>query len=163
MTISGSLIQAYMICPRQAWLMSRQICGDKDNDFLAIGRFYSEESFKRDKKEIIVDDNKIDLIREDNGELVLIETKKSSKMIRASRAQVLNYLYTLENLGHFVRGEIRIPKEKKVIPVPFGDAEKREIEKIRAEITHLIRMEKAPEVIKISSCKKCSYCDFCWS
>lgn len=163
MTISGAQIQAYIICQRQTWLMSRQICGDQDNDMLSIGRFYSEESYKRDKKEIMVDNNKIDLIRENNGELVLIETKKSSKMIEASRVQLLNYLYSLENLGHFVKGEIRIPKEKKVIPVPFGDAEKKKIEKIRTEIAQLINMEKAPEAIRISACKNCSYCDFCWS
>ncbi len=30
--------------------MSRQITGDQYNDFLAIGRLISEESYKRDKK-----------------------------------------------------------------------------------------------------------------
>lgn len=163
MTISGAQIQAFIICPRQAWLMSRQICGDQENDFLAIGRFYSEESYKRDKKEVMVDYNKIDLIREDNGELILIETKKSSKMLAASRAQLLNYLYSLSNLGHSVRGEIRIPKEKKVISVPFGEEEEKEIKKIRDEISNLIKLEKAPATARISACKNCSYSEFCWS
>lgn len=163
MSIGGSLVQDFIVCHRKAWLMSRQICGDQENDFLAIGRFNSEESYKRDKKEVVVDNNKIDRIREDNGELILIETKKSSKMLEASRAQLLNYLYSLSTFGHSVKGEIRIPKEKKIIPVPFGEEEKKEIEKIRGEIGRLIDLEKAPEAVRISACKNCSYSEFCWS
>jgi len=55
MKITGSIIQAYNICKRQAWLMSRQITGDQYNEFLAIGRLISEESFKRDKKELRIE------------------------------------------------------------------------------------------------------------
>lgn len=163
MNISGSLIQAYIICPRKAWLMSHQICGDQTNDFIAIGRLYSEETYKRDKKEIMIDGNKIDLIREENGTLILIETKKSSKMIKASRAQLLNYLYSFTKKGFEVKGEIRVPKEKKVIEIPFDEKEMNEIEKIREEIQTLIREEKSPEALKISACKNCSYSEFCWS
>lgn len=163
MYIGGSLVQDYIICPRKAWLMSHQICGDRDNDFLSIGRMYAEETYKRDKKEIMVDGNKIDLIREDNGILTLIETKKSSKMIKAARAQLLNYLYSFTKKGFKVKGEIRVPKEKKVIEILFGEKEQNEIEKIRNEIRILIEQEKPQEAVRISACRRCSYSEFCWS
>lgn len=163
MNITGSIIQAHIICPRKAWLMSRQICGDQLNENLSIGRLYSEESFKREKKEIMIDGNKIDFIKSENGELTLVETKKSSKMIKASRMQLLNYLYAFYKKGYSVKGEIRIPKEKKIIQIPFTDEERFEIEKVRADIEKLIELDAAPSPKMIGSCKKCSYYEFCWS
>ena len=163
MKIHGSLIQAYIICPRQSWLMSRQISGNQYNEFLSIGRLYSEETYKREKKEILIDGNKIDVIKERGGVLTLIETKKSSKMIEASKMQLLNYLYSFSKKGYSVKGEIRIPKEKKIIPVEFGDDEKGLIEELHKTIEELINREKAPEKIRIGSCRNCSYSEFCWS
>lgn len=163
MKITGSLIQAYIICPRQAWLLSRQITGDQYNEFLAIGRFYSEESYKREKKEIMVDGNKIDVIKEENGTLTIIETKKSSKMINASKMQLLNYLYSFYKKGISVKGELRFPKEKKIIEVEFGKKEVIEIENLHMEISNLVNLEKAPKEKRIGACKNCSYGEFCWS
>jgi CRISPR-associated exonuclease Cas4 len=163
MKISGSIIQAYLICPRQAWLLSRQITGNQYNEFMAIGRLLSEESFKRDKKEIMIGGNKIDVIRGKAGKLTIIETKKSSKMIEASKMQLINYLYQLAKKGYKVKGEIRVPKEKKIIPVEFGDIEKAQIEKLQEEIAELINQDEIPEIKRIKTCKNCSYNEFCWS
>lgn len=163
MNINGSIIQAYVICPRKAWLMSRQISGDQYNEFLAIGRLYSEETYKKDKKEIIIAGNKIDIVKEENGELLLIEVKKSSKRLEASKMQLLNYLYTLAKMGHKVKGEIRVPKEKKVIPVEFGDSEKKIIEDLYQEVEAVIKKEKSPPKKWLGTCKTCSYNEFCWS
>ncbi len=163
MKISGSIIQAYLICPRQAWLMSRQISGDQYNEFLAIGRIYTDENYKREKKEIRLDGNKIDVIKGKNGLLTLIETKKSSKMIESAKMQLLNYLYSFSKKGHTVKGEIRIPKEKKIIPIEFGEEEKIIIEELHKKISDLINKEKSPEKKWIGTCKNCSYSEFCWS
>ncbi len=163
MKISGSIIQAFIICPRQTWLMSRQISGDQYNEFLAIGRIYAEENYKREKKEIRVDGNKIDVIKGKKGLLTLIETKKSSKMIESAKMQLLNYLYSFSKKGHEVKGEIRIPKEKKIIPVEFRENEKAIIEELHKEISGLINQEKSPEITRIGACKSCSYAEFCWS
>ena len=163
MKISGSLIQAYIICPRQSWLMHRQITGDQYNEFLSIGRLYSEETYKREKREILIDGNKIDVVKSDDGILTLIEVKKSSKMIKASKMQLLNYLYSFNKKGYKVRGELRIPKEKKIIPVEFGETEIILIENLHKEIEEFINREKTPEKKRIGACRSCSYSEFCWS
>lgn len=41
--ITGSLVQAYTVCPRQAWLASRQICPDEDNVYLALDRLIDQQ------------------------------------------------------------------------------------------------------------------------
>ena len=137
--------------------------GDQYNEFLAIGRLLSEETYKREKKEIVIDGNKIDVIKEKNGILTLIETKKSSKGLEASKIQLLNYLYTFSKKGYKAKGEIRIPKEKKVIAVSFGEKEKQIIEALYTEISDLMEANAPPEKEWLKVCKTCSYAEFCWS
>lgn len=163
MKITGSIIQAYSICKRQAWLMSRQITGDQYNDFLAIGRVISEESFKRDKKELRIGSNVIDIVRNKDGSVILIETKKSSRAINASKSQLLFYLYNLRHKVKNLQGEIRIPKEKKIINVVLDETEIEKIDKLKKDIQTLLEKETAPEVKKSKFCTKCSYYEFCWS
>jgi CRISPR-associated exonuclease Cas4 len=161
--IFGSLIQAYMVCPKQAWLMSRQITGDQYNEFLAIGRLISEESYKRQKKEILVEGGKIDFIKHDDGSFMLVEVKKSEKFLDAAKMQLLYYLLQLKNKGYNVRGEIRVPRSKKIITVELDDDSRKALENVSKEIEELIEKEKSPHINFTSKCKNCSYLEFCWS
>jgi len=161
--VTGSILQAYVVCQRQAWLMSRNISGNQYNEFIAIGRLLSEETYKRDKKEILIDGSKIDVIRQKDGIITLIETKKSSRMIEASQMQLLFYLYNVSRKDRTIKGEIRIPKEKKVVPVELTDERIIEVENLIAKIKYLIQQESAPEKVWVKFCKTCSYLEFCWS
>lgn len=163
MKIYASLIQAYVVCPRQAWLLAHQISGDQYNEFLEIGRLLTEETYKRDKKEILIEGNKIDIIKNKDGTLTIVEIKKSSKRIKAAKMQLLHYLYSLCKKGYIVKGEIRVPKEKKVIEIDFTKKEKIMVEKIHEDIKELISKENPPIPKRIGACKNCSYNEFCWS
>ncbi|MGB4501767.1 MAG: Dna2/Cas4 domain-containing protein [Dethiobacteria bacterium] len=46
--VTGSMVQAYTVCPRQAWLASRPICPDEDNVYLALGRLVDQQSYGRE-------------------------------------------------------------------------------------------------------------------
>ncbi|MDK2921569.1 MAG: CRISPR-associated exonuclease Cas4 [Desulfonauticus sp.] len=161
--ITSSIIEAYIFCKKQAWLMSRQISGDQYNDFLAIGRLISEESFKRDKKEILIDGGKIDFVRNDDGVLTLVEVKKSEKFLEAAKIQLLYYLFRLKNKGYIVKGEIHIPKSKKVFPVEINEENEFNLKRILKEINELLNREKLPAIKFSSKCRNCSYFEFCWS
>ena len=161
--VTGSVLQAFIICQRQAWLMARNISGNQYNEFIAIGRLLSEETYKRDKKEIMIGGNKIDVIRQKDGVMTLIETKKSSRMIEASEMQLLFYLYNISKKDRTIKGEIRVPKEKKVIPVELTDERIIEVEKLISKIKCLLQQESAPIKNWIKFCKTCSYLEFCWS
>lgn len=163
MKITGSIIQSYIICPRQTWLMSRKISGDQQNEFISIGRLISERTYLKNKKEINLGNNKIDFIRKENNSLIIVETKKSSKMIKATEAQLLFYLYSYKNQFSKVTGEIRIPKEKKVIVVELTKEKTDSIEKIIEDINLIVEKESAPKKKRIKPCSSCSYLDFCWS
>ncbi|MFH1777546.1 MAG: Dna2/Cas4 domain-containing protein [Candidatus Omnitrophota bacterium] len=92
MAISGSLINAYYICPRKAWFYGRAMYPRTDFDNLAIGRMITEDSYQRQKKEIEFENLKFDLVKTNDGTLVIGEVKKSSRGLEAARKQVLYYL-----------------------------------------------------------------------
>jgi len=163
MNITGSIIQSYIICPRQTWLMSRKISGDQQNEFISIGRHISETTYQRNKKEINLGDNKIDFIKKENDSLIIVETKKSSKMIEATETQLLFYLYSYKNKFREVKGEIRVPKENKVIELELTEEKTKCIEKLVGEINSIIKKNSAPRKKRIKPCSSCSYLDFCWS
>ena len=161
--ITGSLIQAYIYCPRKAWLMSRQIVGNQYNEFLAIGRLISGETYKREKKEIIISGGKIDVVRNDKGELLLIEVKKSSKFLETAKQQLLFYLFQLDKKGVKTKGEIRVPREKKIITVELDKSAKQKIEKLISNLEEILSLKKPPKEKWSRKCKNCSYLEFCWS
>ncbi len=163
MNITGSLIEAYIFCPRQAWLMVRELSGNQYNEFLQIGRLISEESFKREKKEIDTKSGKIDIVKKENGELILIEVKKSSKFIEPARMQLLYYIFKMKHKGYSVKGEIHIPRQKKIIKIELTNQEEKKLEKTIQELKETIYKNLPPVVEKTGKCNNCSYNEFCWS
>ena len=160
-SIYGSLLQAYKICPRQAWLMSRNLIGNQDHETLAIGRMIAETTYKKNKKEIRVGNNILDIVKAENGMITLIEVKKSSKAIESSIAQLLFYIYKLKNSN--ISAEIRIPKERKIIPVVLTDEKKMELEKLIGEVQDYLSKENPQIAKRVKYCKTCSYNEFCWA
>ena len=159
--IYGSLLQAYKICPRQAWLMSRNLVGNQDNDALAIGRIIAETTYKKNKKEVRVGNNILDIVKSENGIITLIEVKKSSKAIESSTAQLLFYLYKLKNSN--ISAEIRVPKEKKIIKVVLTTEKKIELEKLIKNVEDYLAKDRPKEAKRVKYCRGCSYNEFCWA
>ncbi|MFW0884772.1 CRISPR-associated protein Cas4 [Candidatus Acidulodesulfobacterium sp. H_13] len=166
MKVNGSLIQAYNICPRQAWLMSRQMSSNQNNSFLEIGRLIDQTTFKREKKKIYLAEfaAEIDFITLKNGNLFVAEIKKSSRTMASGIKQLKYYLYLLNKKGIKCKGLIKIPKEKISITVELKENDealiKDEIDEI---VAFLSSNDDAPVPKKIKFCGKCSYFEFCWS
>ena len=157
---------AYMICPRQAWLMSRQMSANQNDSFLEIGRLIDETTFKREKKKIYLAEfaAEIDFITLKNGNLFVAEIKKSSRTMASGIKQLKYYLYLLNKKGIKCKGVIKIPKEKISMTIELQEDDKvlikNEIDEIEA---FLSSGEKPPIPAKIPFCRKCAYFEFCWS
>jgi len=160
--VTGSIIQAYFVCKRQSWLLTHSLIGNKDSDFLVIGKLLSEETFKREKKEIVIDGGKVDFIRIKDGTVKIVEVKKSSKMIKSAKMQLLFYMLKLTQKIPNIKGEIRIPKEKKVIEVELDEKNTKELEKSIDDIYDIIN-NPIPSAELKGRCNRCSYVDFCFS
>ncbi|WP_213950563.1 MULTISPECIES: CRISPR-associated protein Cas4 [Tepidanaerobacter] len=161
--INGTLIWYYCVCKREAWLIARSIVADQENEFIEIGRFIHESSYQREKKEMQIGNIKLDILKMDNGQIVIGEVKKSSKFKLAARMQLLFYLSILKENGISARGELYFPEEKKREEVLLNEEALTELEQMKQDILKIIYLEQPPAARKIPFCKNCAYAEFCFA
>jgi CRISPR-associated exonuclease Cas4 len=143
--------------------MIHQIEPNQDDDNMQIGRIIGEHSYKRDKKEFDLGNVKLDLIRTEDGQVVVGEVKKSSRFVESASKQLLYYLLQLKKMGINARGELLIPEEKKKIDVLLDEKNEIEILKAIEEIERIAIADQPPPPVKNKYCRKCAYSEFCWA
>lgn len=161
--ITGTLIWYYFICPREVWLMSRQIVADQSDENMDWGRFLHEHSYLREKKEIAWESIKIDALSNVKGQLVVAEVKKTPSYLTSAKMQVIFYLYNLKKAGVDAVGELRFPEEKRREAVVLDDAAEKKLMEAVQNIRRIIARESPPLPEKIKFCGKCAYREFCWA
>ena len=97
MKISGMMIYYYFVCKRKLWYYINQLNMEQNSELVAIGKILYENSYKREKKGILIDETiNVDFIK--NG-AVLHEVKKTRSIEQAGLWQLKYYMYYLENKG----------------------------------------------------------------
>jgi len=161
--ITGTLVNAFFVCHRKVWLFAHEISPLVDDPFLELGRIISETTYARKKKEILLENLKIDLIESENGHTVVGEIKKSSRALNPAKMQLAFYLYSLKKKGIKARGELLIPKEKKRIELSLDRELIEELEKSMKKIGDIIRKETPPPPKESRFCKRCALREFCYA
>jgi len=163
MKITGVMIQYYKACDRELWYFGNQINMNYDNDFISMGKLINEESYKREKKNLLIDDTiAIDFIKK-RGEITIYEIKKSSKLEEPAKYQLYYYLWYLKNkLGKIVRGEVVYPKEKTSDTLYLTPEIEKEIQLIIEDIPKIISRNSPPPIPRKPYCKNCSYYNLCY-
>ena len=161
MRISGVKISYYFICHTKLWLFSHNITLEKENDNVNIGKLLHEDRYKRDSKEITIDQTiSIDFIRKGDS-IVLHEIKKTNKMEEAHHWQMLYYLFYLKSKGILAAGEINYPLISKRDEVILSEKDESGIENVMGEIRKIVT-GRMPAPKKIRICPKCAYFEFCF-
>lgn len=163
MSITGTLIQSYGICKRQTWLMAHQIIPDQEHQYIEIGRLIDEKSYDREKKKINLENVVLDLVKSEDGDIIVGEVKKSSKAEKSARLQLTFYLYKLKQNGVEARGILLFPEERRRVMIELTPEVEAELEEIFQDIERIILKEIPPYFKKIGYCKNCGYKEFCWS
>ncbi|MDN5364947.1 MAG: CRISPR-associated exonuclease Cas4 [Thermacetogenium sp.] len=161
--VVGSLVNAYVICRRKAWLMYRQISPDEDNVFLHMGRLIQGQSYGRERKEVRLEHLSLDLIRRDDENLIVAEVKKSSRARAAARMQLAFYLYELREMGIEAKGELLFPEERRRERMVLDESLAQQVEHLKESVLMLVLQEQAPPPERTSFCNKCAYTEFCWA
>jgi CRISPR-associated exonuclease Cas4 len=143
--------------------MAREIHPDQEDPFIEIGRILSEESYKREKKNIYLEGMIIDVMKVKDGEVIIGEVKKSSRFEKAAKMQLSFYLLKLKKIGIEAKGELLFPREKKKVEVILTDEIENELKIAEGKIKSIINLDKPPEAKKIKFCKNCAYEEFCFS
>ncbi len=161
--VTGTLVWYHAICPREAWLMAHELEPEKDFGLLAEGRLNQQEHYNRATKELSLPGMRLDQVRRERGKLIVLEVKKSSRFLPATRLQLGYYLWRLSESGMEASGEILVPKERRREIVDLTTELKHEVENTVADIEALVRESEPPPTRKIPFCKRCAYAEFCWS
>lgn len=161
--VNGTLVWYWAICKRQVWLMARQITPSHEDDNLLIGRALHESAYGRERKEVHVENLKLDLMRTAEGELVVGEVKKSSRYAESARLQLTYYLYRLWKLGVEAKGRLHFPLERKTEDVVLDEKTVRQMAQMEREIAALIDRETPVPAEWSRWCRKCAYRELCWA
>lgn len=161
--VNGTLVESFLICKRQAWLMGHQIISDQDHPYLEMGRLIDEESYIEEKKKIFLENMVIDLIKMENKKILVGEIKKSSKIPDIAKLQLIFYLYNLKKYDIRLDGVLLFPKEKKKIYVELDEENEKRIINTIEEINRLINQPYPPKPGRIKYCTHCAYKEFCWA
>lgn len=162
--VTGVIMNYYHICHRKVWLFDKNIRMERESDLVAIGKIIDEESYKREKKHITIDNIiSIDFIRSSN---TLHEVKKSNSNEKADIYQLKYYIYYLNNRGiDNLKGVIDYPKMKKRVKIELTEDDKVYLDNACNEIDNILKSSKPPEVLMAGNnkiCKRCSYYDLCY-
>jgi len=165
MQITGTHFNYYLICHRKLWLFANGITMENTSDLVYEGKLIHETTYTRRSEkyqEIELDGIKIDYFDPKNK--VVHEIKKSDKHEEAHEWQVKYYLFVLEQNGvEGATGLLEYPKLHRISEVLLTTPDMEAIQEMVVEIGKIIRMEHCPDRLPKSSCKNCSYLDFCWS
>lgn len=159
---TGTQINYYFVCKRKLWYFSNDLSMEHNSDTVSIGKQIHEGSYKRKKKEVLIDDRiAIDFIGKQG---VINEVKKSSSIEEAHKFQTLYYLYYLKQKGvENVKGIIRYPKLRKKLEIELDSDAETDLMEVLENMEDILDKDKPPEIEKSRSfCKKCSYYELCW-
>jgi len=81
----------FFACPRQLWFSSHQINMEDHSELVRIGKIIDKKSYLRKRKKIYIEPLQLDLI--DSQKKIVGEIKKSRKIEKAHRFQLLYYLF----------------------------------------------------------------------
>ena len=158
--ITGVMVQYYKVCQRELWFYLNQINMNYDNDDIDIGRLIHENSYKREKKEIRLDNLVFDFVKTKN-EIEIYEVKKSSKLTIGALYQLYFYLWILKKANIKAKGYLVYPKEKKKEKIELTTEIMAEIREIIENIKIVSDLKRPPNSYKQPYCKKCTYYELC--
>lgn len=165
--ITGTKVHYFLVCRRKLWLFSRHITLERGHAAVEKGRLLHKQTYAgRLRKERWLGG----LVRLDYTEKgMVVEIKKSRRMARAARAQLLFYLYALKRFVGWpdsepfpVSGEVRYPLERRKERVELTPSAEKEVEALILQIQQVEEAPTPPQVSWMRICAKCAYAELCW-
>lgn len=157
--ITGTMYAYSYLCWRKLWFFAKDIVMEQENENVIIGKLIDQESYRREKKHLYLDDIVcIDIVKDN----VICEIKKSSSQREMAIQQLKYYLYLLNKKGIEVKGELLVPKENHKEMIVLNENDILEIDKQLERIKKICNEVAPPEIINNKICKKCAYFELCY-
>ena len=160
-SINGTLINYYVTCKREAWLFSRKISANQDDENILMGKVLAELK-EENLHQFPFSNLKFDRIGKQRGHYLVTEYKKSMKNPEAAKMQLLFYMYLLKSTLKLKEINGKVISGKKVIYVEGSPKNFENLEKLLIEIEQFLQTPTPPPPKKIVFCKSCGYRDYCF-
>ncbi|MBC7087701.1 MAG: CRISPR-associated protein Cas4 [Tissierellales bacterium] len=159
--ITGLEVYYFIVCKRKLWYYAHNLNMEHNSELVEIGGLINDESYNREKKDILIDENiKVDFIKDWK---VVHEVKKSRKIEEASIIQLKYYMYVLKNKGMDIeKGVLDYPLIKKRKEVYLDEEDCIILEETLREIEKVKDLKIPPEPINSPICKSCAYYELCY-
>ncbi len=159
--LTGTLIHYFATCKREAWLYSRKISANQEDENISMGKALAD--IKEEKLQDFPFSNlQFDKVAKLKGHYLVTEYKKSLKNREGAKMQLLFYMWQLKTGLKLKEINGKIISGKTVISVRGDEPNFEKIEKLIDEIVEFLNTPKPPPAEKIVFCKKCGYRDYCY-
>ena len=153
------MMQAYYICHREVWFISRQLRLDTNNKHIVKGEMVDQNTYKENSERIRLGPIAPDML--EDGKIV--EVKPSKKLEKASKMQLAYYLwYINEKYGEEKEGVLAYPKQRTREHIQLTEDLINEVESAIKGIYNITTKDNPPEIDKKPYCENCAYQDICW-
>ena len=159
--ITGTLIHYYVTCKREAWLYSRKISANQEDENILMGKALAEVK-EKNLQEFPFSNLQFDRIGKQRGHYLITEYKKSMKNPEAAKMQLFFYMYLLKRSLKLKEVNGKVISGKKVVFVEGNRENFDKLELLLKEIEVFLQASKPPKVQKIVFCKSCGYKDYCF-
>lgn len=158
--ITGTLVNYYTTCKREAWLYSRKIHARQDDENMLMGKVLAE--LRENLHDFPYSNLKFDKVAKQSGHYIITEYKKSLKNENAAKMQLLFYIYTLKNALNLKKIYGKSISGKKVIAVDDSDENFKLMSELLDEMSEFLSLKTPPKAAKCKFCKNCAYNDYCF-
>ncbi|MHB1470829.1 MAG: Dna2/Cas4 domain-containing protein [Thermoplasmataceae archaeon] len=161
----GTDVNYFFICKRRAWLSIHEMTVTDGTQFVKHGLFLSNRKRSYGHSEMSIGRNKIDNLKVDgNGNYVVHEFKRGSKLLEADIMQVSHYINVIEHSGSKVgHGEVHLLKSKRVELINLDEELKRKLLEAYAELQNMKYSIMPKAELNYFCHHGCSFVEFCWS
>ena len=117
--ITGTLVNYFMTCKREAWLYAHHIHADQDDENVLMGKALADIK-ESDLQDFAFSNLKFDKLSKQRGHYLITEYKKSLKNELAGKMQLLFYIYLL--IFYITNNRIKclFPMKKQFIRIIIG-------------------------------------------
>jgi CRISPR-associated exonuclease Cas4 len=159
--ITGTLVNYYTTCHREAWLYAHHIHADQDDDNILMGKALAEIK-EKNLQNFPFSNLKFDKLSKERGHYMVTEYKKSMKNTEAAKMQLLFYMYQLKMGLKLKTIKGRVISGKKVIAVEGSDENFRTLEVLMEALVEDVSTQQPPKAEKIPFCQQCAYKNYCF-
>lgn len=150
--ITGTLVNYYVTCKREAWLYAHQIHADQEDENVLMGKALADIK-ESDLQDFAFSNLKFDKLSKQRGHYLITEYKKSLKNELAGKMQLLFYIYLLKTGLNLKEVKGKLISGKKVILVEDSSENFALVEQILSGISALANLEKPPKFTQGASKK----------